>query len=163
MRSTLTPSPAPWGVIGLDPRRHARQRSDSPRHQHRLVEVVIAPDARQVGRRIGDLPMKNEPYEAALIAVARGNRPPEGSIDDVVIQAGDAAIIEAPTDSLRRSSGAGFSAHQAVAGFRIQRTDRALTAATVTVAMVALAAFGVMSMLNAAPSWRRRLCFSPAV
>ncbi|MCB9138824.1 MAG: SLC13 family permease [Caldilineaceae bacterium] len=143
--------PALWGVIGLDPRRHGALPPDSPRHQHRLVEVVIAPDARQVGRRISDLPMKNEPYEAALIAVARGNRPPEGSIDDVVIQAGDAAIIEVADSffyDVHREQD--FLLTKRLQGFRIQRTDRALTAATVTVAMVALAAFGVMSMLNAA-------------
>ncbi len=143
--------PALWTSIGLDPLRHGALPKESERHMHRLVEVVISPNARQVGHRIGDLPLKDEPYEAALVAVSRGGQPPEGSLAELVIEGGDAAIIEV-TDSffydVHREQD--FLLTKRLQGFRIQRTDRALTAATITVAMIVLAAFGVMSMLNAA-------------
>jgi di/tricarboxylate transporter len=143
--------PALWTAIGLDPFRHGNLPEDSSRHMHRLVEVVISPSARQVGHRIGDLPIKDEPYEAAIIAVSRGGKAPDAPLNDMVIEGGDAAIIEV-TDSffydVHREQD--FLLTKRLQGFRIQRTDRALTAATITVAMVVLAAFGVMSMLNAA-------------
>ncbi len=68
-----------------------------------------------------------------------------------MLQAGDAAVLEV-TDSFFYDvhKEQDFLLTKQLQGFHVQRIDRALTATTITVAMVVLAAFGVMSMLNAA-------------
>ena len=66
------------------------------------------------------------------------------------IEAGDNAIL-AVDDSFfyETRQEREFALVRRLRGYRIQRTDRAVTATVITVAMILLAAFNVMSMLNA--------------
>jgi di/tricarboxylate transporter len=84
------------------------------------------------------------------VAVSRNDKPLEGPIIEARVAAGDNAILdvdEAFFYEVRHQLE--YSLIRRLHGYRVQRTDRAVTAAVITLAMVLLAAFDVMSMLNA--------------
>ena len=67
------------------------------------------------------------------------------------LEPGDAAIVEVNEAFFyenRRETD--FTLTRRLEGYRVQRVDRALIATVITATMVAVAAFGMMSMLNAA-------------
>ena len=77
--------------------------------------------------------------------------PIAGEIVDLRIQPGDTAILEVP-DSFFYDNRLeeDFALTKRLRGYRVQRVDRAVAASIITLAMVGLAAFGILGMLNAA-------------
>jgi di/tricarboxylate transporter len=121
------------------------------RHEFQLVEVVVAALAPAVGHRVGDLPLPGNPYELSVVGVSRQGTSPRDGIENFRIEPGDAAVLEVTEDfffEARREND--FTLISRLSGYQVQRVDRALIAALITVAMVGLASFGVLSMLNAA-------------
>ncbi len=148
--ATIDALPGIWTTIGLIPAIDPLQIYQH-RHSHKLVEVVVSPQAKVVGRQIIDLPERDDPYETMLVALSRDGRAPEGSLSDQVVEAGDNAILEV-TDTFfmdnRREQD--FLLTRSLSGYTIQRTSRAVIATGITIAMVALAILGVFPMLVAA-------------
>jgi len=142
--------PGLWTTIGIKPT--SRIHLESKRHTHHLVEVVVAPSHPTIGRYISELPVReNPPYRAEIVAISRDNAAPETPLKDFRIQAGDVGVLEVEDDFFYQTRGQSeFSLTRHLDGFRIQRTSRATIAGVITLAMVLLAAFNVMSMLNAA-------------
>ncbi len=142
--------PGLWTTIGIKPA--AGTKLESKRYTHHLVEVVVAPSHPTVGRFISELPVrKNPPYRAEIVAISRDNTSPEVPLKDVRIMGGDVGVIEVEDDFFYESRGQlEFSLTRRMDGYRIQRTSRATIAGIITIVMVLLAAFNVMSMLNAA-------------
>jgi di/tricarboxylate transporter len=139
-----------WTTIGLLPP-HRMAGMEKDRHTHQLVEVVVSNHARAVGRTVAELPLPDSPYEVGLVGISKNGATPVTELRNVEVEAGDAAILEVAESFFyenRREED--FTLTKRLPGYRVQRTERALTAAVITVAMVVLAAFGVMSMLNAA-------------
>src|SRR5690606_4072111 len=62
---------------------------------------------------------------------------------------GDLLMLQEDEEDIERPDPA-IALVRRVPGYRVQRTDRAIYAGVIVLAMVLLAAFGVMSMLNAA-------------
>ena len=141
--------PGLWTTIGMAPV-YATEMS-SKRHEHQLVEVVLSARAPAIGHLISDLPLPDSPYEGMLVGVSRNGQAPAQSLGDLRLEAGDAAIVEV-NDAFfyENRTETDFILIKRLEGFRVQRIDRALVASAITVAMVALAALGVMSLLNAA-------------
>jgi len=141
--------PELWTKIGLKP--FIALDRDKERHEHRLVEVVVAPRHPAVDRLVSDLPVQEDPpYVAEIVAASRDDKPFESSIMDARVAAGDNAILEVDdTFFYEVRHQLEYSLIRRLHGYRVQRTDRAITAAVITLAMVLLAAFDVMSMLNA--------------
>lgn len=141
--------PELWTKIGLKPA--VGINLESKRHEHRLVEVVVAPQHPAVGRQVSDLPVREDPpYIAEIVATSRNGRPIETSISDMRIEAGDNAILEVEDSFFYEvRTELEFSLIHRLRGYRVQRTDRAVVATIITIAMVLLTALGVMSMLNA--------------
>ena len=140
-----------WTTIGLTPR-IAPVRMESRDFTHHLVEAAIAPDHPAIGRRISQLPARTDPpYVARIVAISRSNgEPPAEPLNDVEIQRGDVAIIEVEDNFFYEARNQNeFLLTRRLHGYTIQRVERARIATIITVAMVLLAAFGVMSMLNA--------------
>ncbi len=141
--------PELWTKIGLKP--FIALDVAKKRHEHRLVEVVVAPQHPAVDRLVSDLPVREDhPYVAEIVAASRNNRPYETSLMDARVAAGDNAILEVDDAffyEVRHQLE--YSLIRRLHGYRVQRIDRAVTAAIITLAMVLLAAFDVMSMLNA--------------
>jgi di/tricarboxylate transporter len=138
-----------WTTIGLVPARGTAM--ESARHQHQLVEVVVSRKASAIGHRLSDLPLPESPYQMMLVGLSRHGDAPAEELDDLRVEPGDTALLEV-NDSFfyenRRESD--FLVTKTWEGNRVKRVDRAVIATAITVTMVALAASGVISMLNSA-------------
>ena len=142
-------APELWTKIGLEP--FIAMDVDKQRHEHRLVEVVMSARHPAVGRLVSDLPSREDPpYVAEIVAVSRDDKPLEIPIIEARVEAGDNAILEIDDAFFYEARHQlEYSLIRRLHGYRVQRTDKAVTAAVITLAMVLLAAFDVMSMLNA--------------
>lgn len=141
--------PGLWATIGLIP--VYASKNSTPRYKHQLVEVVISPRAAAVGRLISELPLPGSPYSALLVGVSHDGHAPEIPLGEYRVEAGDSGILEVDDSfSYENRSETDFILTKAIDGFHVQRIDRALTATVITLAMVAAAAFGITTMLNAA-------------
>ena len=142
--------PALWTPIGLKPF-YAPVEMKTPRHTHRLVEVVVSRQYVGVGRHISELPLRVDPHQAMIVAVSRNGEPPAGPIEDARIEAGDNAVLEVNDSFFYDSRNeTDFLILKRLRGYRVQRTNRAVVATLLTVAMVVVAAVGWVSVLNAA-------------
>ena len=141
--------PGLWTTIGLVPAYASDMKTK--RHEHQLVEVVLSGRAPAVGHRVGDLPLPDSPYEMMLVGVSRNGDAPHESLSNLRLEPGDAGVVEV-NDAFfyenRRETD--FLLTKRLEGFRVQRIDRAVVALAITIAMIVLAATGVVTMLNAA-------------
>jgi di/tricarboxylate transporter len=115
------------------------------------VEVVVSPKSPAVGRLISELPLPDSPYSALIVGGSHDGQAPDVPLGDYRVQAGDGGILEVDDSFFyenRRETD--FILTKAIDGFSVQRVDRAWIATVITVAMVAAAALGITSMLNAA-------------
>jgi di/tricarboxylate transporter len=141
--------PGLWATIGLVP--VYASKNSTPRYKHQLVEVVVSPRAAAVGRLISELPLPGSPYSALLVGASRDGLAPEIPLGEYRVEAGDAGVLEVDDSFFYENrSETDFILTKAINGFNVQRIDRAVTATVITIAMVAAAAFGITSMLNAA-------------
>jgi len=141
--------PGLWATIGLVPL-YATKNLTS-RYKHQLVEVVVSPKSPAVGRLISNLFLPDSPYRGYLVGASHEGQAPEISLGDYRIGPGDSGILEVDDSFFyEERSETNFILTKAINGFHVQRVDRALIASVITVAMVAAAAFGITSMLNAA-------------
>src|SRR4030095_12099351 len=141
--------PVLWTTIGMVPAYATNMTTQ--RHEHQLVEVVLAGRSPAVGQRVGDLPLPDSPYQLMLVGVSRNGQPPGEPLADLRLEVGDAGVVEVDDAFFyenRRE--ADFILTKRLEGFRVQRIDRAAVAIAITVGMVILAASGLTSMLNAA-------------
>ena len=139
-----------WTMNGLSPL-HTLRPMQTERHDHQLVEVVISPRSRAVGRKVSEFPLPESPYNLTLVAMCRHERPVAGRIEDVRVEVGDVAVVEVNESFFFVNAGeAEFSLVRRVRDYQIQRWHKAATASLITAAMITSAAMGWMSMLNAA-------------
>ncbi len=142
--------PMLWGMAGLEPFKKLRPL-ESARYEHRLVEVVLSPNAPGLGTKIAELPVPDSPYRANFVALSRNGRPLSGRLNDDILEAGDNAVIEVDDSFFFVNANEElFSMTKRLAGGGIKRWDKATAAGVITTGMVLAAALGWMSMLNAA-------------
>jgi hypothetical protein len=138
-----------WATIGLVP--VYASKNSTPRYKHQLVEVMVSPRAAAIGRLISELPLPGSPYSALLVGASRYGQAPEIPLGEYRVEAGDDGVLEVDDSFFYENrSETDFILTKAIDGFNVQRIDRAVTATVITVVMVAAAAFGITSMLNAA-------------
>ncbi len=141
--------PMLWEMAGLEPFKKLRALK-TERYQHRLVELVLSPQAPGLGTKIADLPVPDSPYQANIVALSRGGRPLPGRINDDILQAGDNVVAEVDEAfSYVTANDEFFSMTKSLSGGRIKRWEKATAALVITAGMVVAAALGWMSMLNA--------------
>jgi len=139
-----------WATIGLNPLYSTKEQKPD-RHRHHLVEVVLSRRNTMIGQQIGKIESEERNFEVWLVGYARGEAAMNYPLEQTVIQAGDIALLEVKdTFFYRNRNETEFAMTKKLRGARIQRTDKALLASVITVAMVFFVAFGFMSMLNAA-------------
>jgi di/tricarboxylate transporter len=138
-----------WRTNGLIP--HLRLVTmESPRHTHQLVKAVISRQSRLVGRKLAYLPSPHSPYQFKIVALSRDGQPVRGLLEDARIEAGDKAVLEVNDTFFYESYlEHDFSLIKPLEGFHLQRTDRAVEASLITLAMILVVALGWISMLNA--------------
>ena len=139
-----------WTMNGLSPL-HTMKPMKTQRHDHQLVEVVVSPQSRGVGRMVSEFPLPDSPYTAPLVAVSRNDQSVAGRIADVQIEVGDVGVLEVDESFFFvNAKESEFSLVRRLRGYSIQRLDKAITASLITAAMITSAAMGWLSMLNAA-------------
>jgi len=123
---------------------------ETERHTHHLVKAVVSTQSLAVGKKIPDLNLNVNACQYKFVALSRDGEPVSGPLDDVTIEAGDNAVLEVNDDFFYACQiDQDFALTKALDGFHLQRTDRAVEASLITLAMVTVVALGWMSMLNA--------------
>ena len=138
-----------WKANSLRP--HIRPRPmKTKRHTHHLVKVVIARKNRAAGRFVSELPITNSKYDYKFVAVSRDGQALDMPLREHRIEAGDTVVLEV-NDSFfyDATTEEQFELTKSLDGYHVQRTDRAIEAIAITVAMVTVVALGWMNMLNA--------------
>jgi len=139
-----------WTMRGLEPL-YTMNPMETARHRHQLIEAVISPQSLALGRKVSEFPLPDSPFRLRLVAVSRDDEAVAGRIGDLKIQVGDVAVLEVDDSFFYVNRGEhSFSLVRRVRGHRIRRWHKAAGASAITAAMITAAAFGWMSMLNAA-------------
>ncbi len=121
-----------------------------PAWRRTLVEAVVSSRCSLLGKSIREGRFRSH-YNAAVVAVARGDRRLPGKIGDVQLEAGDVLLLEAsPSFMVRQRELRDFYLVSAVEKGTVQRHERASVAVTILLAMVLAAALNVVSILTAA-------------
>ncbi len=123
---------------------------ETERHTHHLVKAVVSRRSKAVGKRIPDLTRNANACQYKFVALSRDGHPIAGPLEDVTIEAGDNAVLEVNDAFFYECQiEHDFAMTKALDGFHLQRTDRAVEATLITMAMIGVVALGWMSMLNA--------------
>lgn len=137
-------------IQGLEPASGNVGKLDMKHHQRRLVEVVLGPDFTALNQSIRESHFRTR-FNAVVLSVSRGGRRIDGKLGDIILQVGDSLLLEA--------------SDQFVAQYRYRRDFLLLSALNdstppdfsnapkalgILAVMVALAASGLLSILQAA-------------
>jgi di/tricarboxylate transporter len=121
-----------------------------PRVQRCLIEAVVSDSCPLVGQTIRDGRFRTI-YNAVVIAVARSGERLRQKIGDIVLRPGDTLLLEArPSFVEQQRNSRDFLLVSQVQNSTPPRHDRAWVALGILGAMVTVATFGWLSMLNAA-------------
>ena len=139
-----------WKINDLMPLNTVKPM-ETRRYTHQLVEVVAAPTALAIGRSISELSSLDHPYKMAIVGISRHGNPLAEDIANARIETGDNVVLEVDDSFFfHNRNETEFSLIQKIEGFKLKRSDRALTATIITIAMVITAAAGWLSLLTAA-------------
>lgn len=139
-----------YRIRGLKPASDQVHKLSEPREERCMVEAVVSDRCPLIGKSIREGRFRTE-YNAAVMAVARGGRRLSGKIGDIVLQPGDTLLLETHPNFLDIQRNArDFFLVSGIEDSTPRRHERAWVALGILAAMVALAASGVLSMLNAA-------------
>lgn len=135
---------------GLQPATDQIFKLDSPRFRRRLFEAVVSQSSPIVGRTIKEAKFRTV-YDAAVLAVARDGERIRQKIGDIEVKPGDTLLIEAHPDfDKRQRDSREFLLVSAINDSTPRRHGKAPVALVILIAMVAAAATGIFSMLQAA-------------
>jgi di/tricarboxylate transporter len=137
-------------IRGLRPATNQVFKLKSPRSRRVLIEAVVSNTCRLNGQSIREGRFRSI-YNAAVIAVARNGERIQKKIGDIVLQPGDTLLLEAsPNFAEQHRNSRDFYLVSKIEGSSPPRHEKALTALAILAAMVIVAAFEWLSMLNAA-------------
>ncbi|PMR77918.1 SLC13 family permease [Billgrantia endophytica] len=137
-------------IRGLIPSRHGESSLEKDFKERRLVEAVVSDQCQFVGKRIRDGHFRTL-YGAAVLAVCRGGERVAGNLGQVRLQPSDVLLLEArPPFIERHRQSRDFLLISQLNGSARPVHEKAWLAWSILVGVIALASFGVMSMMNAA-------------
>lgn len=138
-----------WATSGLIPV-NTLNKINAPRYKRTLVKAVVSQQAQAIGHQVAELPIEGSPYRINIVGVSRGTKPLDTSISNHRIQARDIVIMEVGDSFFYQNrKEIDFLSVKKLTKTKIQRTDRAVEAGLITIAMVIAVAGGFMTMLNA--------------
>lgn len=121
-----------------------------PAWRRTLVEAVVSSRCALLGKTIREGQFRSH-YNAAVVAVARGDKRLTGKLGDVRLEAGDVLLLEASPSFLhRRSESRDFFLVSAVEQGTVRRPERAWISITILLVMILAAAATKISILTAA-------------
>jgi di/tricarboxylate transporter len=125
------------------------QTLQTQRAERRLVEAVVSPHCAAIGHAIRDARFRDQ-YGAVVLAVARNGERIKGNLGTIILQAGDTLLLEArPAFVSRQRYNKDFLLINDL-NTEAPRHERAYLAWGILIGIIALAAFEIISMLNAA-------------
>ena len=137
-------------IRGLVPSHHDGSSLEKDFKERRLVEAVVSDQCQFVGQRIRDGHFRTL-YGAAVLAVCRGGERVAGNLGQVRLQPSDVLLLEArPPFIERHRQSRDFLLISQLNGAARPIHEKAWLAWSILLGVVALATFGVMSMMNAA-------------
>jgi len=137
-------------IRGLKPATDQVFKLQSPRHQRCLVEAVVSESFPLLGKSIRTGRFRTL-YQAAIIAVARNGDRIQRKIGDIVLRPGDTLLMETHPSFLERYRNTrDFLLVSRLDNSTPPRHERAGIAVFIMTAMVAMAAFGWLSLLQSA-------------
>ncbi len=114
-----------------------------------VVEALVAPRSRLVGRRLRSLRLRRR-YGLYVLAIHRHGEDLTGRIADTVIAGGDTLLVEGQPEEIRRFADDSGLVNLNEPAVRPERRDKAWIAATTLAAVVVLAALGLMPIAGLA-------------
>lgn len=137
-------------IHGLVPATDQLTKLDSPREERRLIEAVVSNTCPLVSKTVRDGRFRDV-YNAAIVGVARNGQRIREKIGDIVLHSGDTLLlVTRPSFVEQQRNSRDFFLVSQVDDAGPLRHDKAVTATLILLAMVLLAATGLMSMLEAA-------------
>jgi di/tricarboxylate transporter len=134
---------------GLTPVLERLFEISTPRPDRCLVEVVVSPANKLIGRSIVGGHFR-QVYDAVIVAVSRAGSQIKGSLGDIVLQAGDTLLLETnPSFYVRHSRSRDFYLISQLEESSAPRHSKALFSFVVLIAMVASASFLGLGMFKA--------------
>ncbi|MFM9053850.1 MAG: SLC13 family permease, partial [Solirubrobacterales bacterium] len=119
---------------------------DSP--EHTFYEAVVGPDSRLVGQTLQEAEFRTR-YQAAVVAIRRSGKRIDRQLGKVTLEAGDTLLLLAGPDFRVRSRRAkDFLVVLRIGGPPPSATKRAPFVGILAVAVITLAAFDVLSILE---------------
>ena len=122
---------------------------DGPRLRREIIEAVVSKRNPYVGKTIRETGFRTH-YQAVIIAVARSGQRVDGRIGDIVLEPGDALLLEAPNDFLRAQRNRNdFILVSSIQGAKPPRFERSGVAGLILVGLVSVVAFGIVEPVTA--------------
>lgn len=135
---------------GLAPATDQVFNLDVPRHNRCFVEAVISNKSPAVGRTVREGGFRDR-YDAVIIALSRHGERVHGRIGDMVLKPGDTLLLECrPNFVLQQRDSRDFLVVSQLGDAHPPHHQRAPLAIGITLAMVLVAGFGLLSMLETA-------------
>jgi di/tricarboxylate transporter len=136
-------------IRGLKPATDQIFKLEAPRARRCLIEAVVSHRCPLIGKTIRDGRFRSN-YNAVVIAVARAGERIKKKIGDIVLQAGDTLLVEAPTTFAEQQRNSHhFYLVSRVEGSAPVQHERAFLALGILLAMILVASFTDLGMLKA--------------
>jgi di/tricarboxylate transporter len=137
-------------IRGLSTSDDQARKLQVPAWRRTLVEAVVSSRCALLGKTIREGRFRSH-YNAAVVAVARGDKRLTGKLGDVRLEIGDVLLLEASPSFLhRRSESRDFFLVSRVEQGAVRRPERAWISIAILLAMVLAAASGGIAILTAA-------------
>lgn len=137
-------------IRGLSSPDDQARKLQIPAWRRTLVEAVVSPRCSLLGKTIRSGQFRSH-FNAAVVAVARGDRRLEGKLGDVRLETGDVLLLEASPSFLHQCRGSrDFLLVSRVEPGNVRRLERGPLAIVIFAIVIAAAAFGIVSPMTAA-------------
>ncbi|NIA12491.1 MAG: SLC13 family permease [Nitrospiraceae bacterium] len=138
-------------IPGLVPVADSGYEVESAKQRGRVMcEAVMSGTAPCIGKTIRDADFRAT-YNAAVVAVHRGRERLQGKVGDIVLRTGDTLLLQAGAHFARANrNNPDFLLVSGVEGSRPVRSDRALVALVLLLALIGLMASGIIEVVTAA-------------
>jgi di/tricarboxylate transporter len=133
-------------LLSLQNNKELRRVDQLSAVETKTVEVLITPNCKMVGRRMGTMRLRRR-YAVYPLAVHRRDANISQQIDDIVIRVGDTILLEGAPEDIQRLAEDMNLGDVSEASQRAYRRGRAPVAIGVLLAIVVLAALGVAPIL----------------
>ncbi|WP_194094127.1 SLC13 family permease [Marivivens aquimaris] len=133
-------------LLSLQRNRELRRVDQVSAVETTTVEVLIAPDSRMVGRRLGDMRLRRR-FGVYVLAVHRRDKNIGRQMDDLIVRVGDTLLLEGSPEDIQRLASEMRLGDVSKPSAREFRRSHAPIAIAAMVGIVALAALEIAPIL----------------